>query len=61
MNAGDLRLEAGRIEFENVHFSYVDGYGAADMGQQGGTSRAMRPGTGTWGSGGGPEPLSISP
>nr|XP_009943607.1 PREDICTED: ATP-binding cassette sub-family B member 6, mitochondrial [Opisthocomus hoazin] len=25
VNAGDLRLEAGRIEFENVHFSYVDG------------------------------------
>uniref|UniRef100_A0A8V5G102 ATP-binding cassette sub-family B member 6 n=1 Tax=Melopsittacus undulatus TaxID=13146 RepID=A0A8V5G102_MELUD len=25
MNASDLRLEAGRIEFENVHFSYVDG------------------------------------
>uniref|UniRef100_A0A663FAA8 ATP-binding cassette sub-family B member 6 n=1 Tax=Aquila chrysaetos chrysaetos TaxID=223781 RepID=A0A663FAA8_AQUCH len=27
VNASDLRLEAGRIEFENVHFSYVDGYG----------------------------------
>uniref|UniRef100_A0A8C6Z572 ATP-binding cassette sub-family B member 6 n=1 Tax=Nothoprocta perdicaria TaxID=30464 RepID=A0A8C6Z572_NOTPE len=25
VNAGDLRLEAGRIEFENVHFSYVEG------------------------------------
>uniref|UniRef100_A0A8D0ER29 ATP-binding cassette sub-family B member 6 n=1 Tax=Strix occidentalis caurina TaxID=311401 RepID=A0A8D0ER29_STROC len=25
VNAGDLRLEAGRIEFENVHFSYMDG------------------------------------
>ncbi|XP_037252165.1 ATP-binding cassette sub-family B member 6 isoform X2 [Falco biarmicus] len=25
VNAGDLHLEAGRIEFENVHFSYVDG------------------------------------
>lgn len=25
VNASDLRLEAGRIEFENVHFSYVDG------------------------------------
>ncbi|XP_010290613.1 PREDICTED: ATP-binding cassette sub-family B member 6, mitochondrial [Phaethon lepturus] len=25
VNAGDLRLEDGRIEFENVHFSYVDG------------------------------------
>ncbi|XP_071667024.1 ATP-binding cassette sub-family B member 6 isoform X1 [Patagioenas fasciata] len=25
VNAGDLRLVAGQIEFENVHFSYVDG------------------------------------
>ncbi|XP_064020718.1 ATP-binding cassette sub-family B member 6 isoform X2 [Pogoniulus pusillus] len=25
VNARELRLEAGRIEFENVHFSYVDG------------------------------------
>ncbi|KGL77737.1 hypothetical protein N309_05890, partial [Tinamus guttatus] len=25
VSAGDLRLEAGRIEFENVHFSYMDG------------------------------------
>lgn len=32
VNASDLRLEAGRIEFENVHFSYVDGYGVAGMG-----------------------------
>lgn len=32
MNAGDLRLEAGRIEFENVHFSYVDGYGVLGRG-----------------------------
>lgn len=60
VNAGDLRLEAGRIEFENVHFSYMDGYGAAGMGWQGGTGRAMGPGTGSWGSRGGPEPLSIS-
>ncbi|XP_071291216.1 ATP-binding cassette sub-family B member 6 isoform X2 [Agelaius tricolor] len=25
VNASDLRLEAGQIEFENVHFSYIDG------------------------------------
>ncbi|XP_075789032.1 ATP-binding cassette sub-family B member 6 isoform X4 [Pelodiscus sinensis] len=25
VNAGDLRFHSGRIEFENVHFSYVDG------------------------------------
>ncbi|KYO44392.1 ATP-binding cassette sub-family B member 6, mitochondrial [Alligator mississippiensis] len=25
VNAGDLRFQAGRVEFENVHFSYVDG------------------------------------
>ncbi|XP_050195949.1 ATP-binding cassette sub-family B member 6 isoform X1 [Myiozetetes cayanensis] len=25
VNAGDLHLEAGKIEFENVHFSYMDG------------------------------------
>ncbi|XP_069472975.1 ATP-binding cassette sub-family B member 6 [Ambystoma mexicanum] len=25
VNAGDLRFKSGRIEFENVHFSYLDG------------------------------------
>lgn len=60
VNAGDLRLEAGRIEFENVHFSYVDGYEMAGTGWWDGMSPAMGPGMGTWGSGGGPEPLSIS-
>ncbi|XP_065416520.1 ATP-binding cassette sub-family B member 6 isoform X1 [Chrysemys picta bellii] len=25
VNAGDLRFRSGRIEFENVHFSYMDG------------------------------------
>lgn len=31
-NASDLRLEGGKIEFENVHFSYVDGYGLLGTG-----------------------------
>lgn len=56
VNAGDLRLEAGRIEFENVHFSYVDGYGA--LGRAG-VSPAVGPGTGMWGPGGGPELCSL--
>lgn len=32
VNASDLRLEAGQIEFENVHFSYLDGYGVLSIG-----------------------------
>lgn len=31
-NASDLHLEGGKIEFENVHFSYVDGYGILGAG-----------------------------
>lgn len=31
-NASELRLEGGKIEFENVHFSYVDGYGLLGTG-----------------------------
>lgn len=57
VNAGDLHLEAGRIEFENVHFSYVDGYGA--LGRAG-VKPAMGSGTGTGGTGGGPELCSLS-
>uniref|UniRef100_A0A8C3HGX5 ATP binding cassette subfamily B member 6 (LAN blood group) n=1 Tax=Chrysemys picta bellii TaxID=8478 RepID=A0A8C3HGX5_CHRPI len=33
VNAGDLRFRSGRIEFENVHFSYMDGpYGVGPSG-----------------------------
>lgn len=48
VNASDLHLEGGQIEFENVHFSYLDGYGALGTGWD---KSGMGPGTGLWGHG----------
>lgn len=48
VNASDLRLEAGQIEFENVHFSYVDGYRVLGTGWD---KSAVGPWTAMWGHG----------
>lgn len=48
VNATELHLEAGRIEFENVHFSYIDGYGAAGRDGPGYGARYHDVGQGKW-------------